>query len=137
MPDLSQPSRRSAPRLSYGAARPAGTGRTALADEARGLAPRALAALQARGYPGMQLITLTTYSPFTAQTRRRQVAAWEIGRSAISGDDAAREAVCWLLADGEFGLSAPRAAVEKRQAEDLPGLSAVVNTLRTLTGNRD
>jgi hypothetical protein len=42
------------------------------------------------------------------------------------------EAVCWLLADGEFAVSIRQAAVEKQEAEDLPGLPAVVSMLRTL-----
>jgi hypothetical protein len=55
----------------------------ALADQARALAPRALAALAATGYPGMQVVMLTTHSPFTAQVKQWQVAAWEIGRLAV------------------------------------------------------
>ncbi len=64
---------------------------------------------------------------------------WHAGRSlseisGVSGNDAEEEAVCWLLADGEFGISIWQAALEKREAEDLPGLPAVVGTLRKLAG---
>jgi hypothetical protein len=61
----------------------AGMEPAALADQARALAPRALAALAATGYPGMQVVMLTTHSPFTAQVKQWQVAAWEIGRLAV------------------------------------------------------
>jgi hypothetical protein len=134
--DLSQPSRHAAPHPSSGGARPAGTERAALADQARTLARHVLAALRARGYPDTRVVVLITYNPFTAQTTRRQVVAWEVGRCAICGDGAAGEAVCWLLADGEFGVSIGHAALEKRGPEDLPGLPAVVGTLRTLAGDR-
>jgi hypothetical protein len=45
----------------------AGTEHAALADQARTLAPCVLAALQPSGYPGMEIVTLTTYSPQTCQ----------------------------------------------------------------------
>jgi hypothetical protein len=117
-------------------ARPGVAEHAALAGQARTLVPRVLAALRARGYPGTRVVMLVTYNPFTAQTKRRQVAAWEVGRSAICGGGAAGEAVCWLLADGEFGVSIRHAAVEKREPEDLPGLPTVVSTLRMLAGDR-
>lgn len=131
----SQPSGHAGPDPSSAEARPVGVERAALADQARALASRVLAALQACGYPGMQLVMLTAHSPFIALRKQWQVAAWEIGRLPVPGKGkAAGEAVCWLLADGEFAVSTRQAALEKREAEDLPDLPAVIRMLRTLAG---
>ena len=56
------------------------------------------------------------------------------GRFAVPGNGEAGEAVWSLLAGGEFGVSTRQAAVGKREAEDQPGLLAVVSILRTLAG---
>lgn len=44
-------------------------------------------------------------NPFTGQMSRRRVVAWEAGRSATEEDGLAGEAICWLMADGEFAFS--------------------------------
>jgi hypothetical protein len=136
MADLTQPSQATVTAVVARPARPLGAERDALADEARSLARQWLNALRARGYPGLQLVTILVHNPFTMQTKHRRVPAWKISRSGIDADGEADEAVWWLLADGEFAVGAQDGVLHKRQPEELPALAAVVSALRALASDQ-
>lgn len=107
------------------------TAHVSLLREVERLGREVYAILEARGFPGMEAVSLQKYSGLTGRTKRKDVAAWKITTCEWSWKDADVEATFWLLKDGEFAARSggPSYGITKRSPDD-PFMGRFLTQLR-------